>query len=164
MPSKTIVYCTTCKGRTQHLEQTLPQNLRHNVRDDAKFVVLNYNSTDHLNTFLQSSHREDMESGRLVVYEFKAATPFRMAHAKNMAHRCGALEGGSILVNLDADNFTGEGFSDFVMENMPDNFCFLWAKRIQDQTPKGINGRIAVVGKSFCQSRRVRREIQFVVP
>ena len=26
-----IVFCTTCKGRAQHLEQTLPQNLADNA-------------------------------------------------------------------------------------------------------------------------------------
>ena len=41
-----------------------------------------------------------------------------MAHAKNMAHRLGIIEGADILCNLDADNFTGPGFASYIAEQM----------------------------------------------
>ena len=50
-----IVFCTTCKGRAQHIEQTLPKNLADNARYlNCKFVVLDYNSPDHLQEYLCS--------------------------------------------------------------------------------------------------------------
>src|ERR1700678_3469629 len=92
----TVVFCTTCKGRTNHIERTLPKNLKDNP--NAKFVLVDYASQDHLSTYLAQAHMEDMIFGRLVVYSYRGEHPFRMAHAKNMAHRCGMLEGGDILV------------------------------------------------------------------
>jgi hypothetical protein len=107
-----IAMVTTCKGRTQHLERTLPQNLLDNSNyPNVKFIVLNYSSQDHLMAYLRDEHAEDIASGKLVVYTYPGADKFQMAHAKNMAHRLGILEGADILVNLDADNFTGPGFA-----------------------------------------------------
>ena len=148
-----IVYCTTCKGRAQHLERTLPKNLLDNsFHNDTKFLILNYNSPDHLLHYLEDHHLEDMESGRVVVYSFMGPGPFRMAHAKNMAHRLGMMEGADVLVNLDADNFTGEGFSEYLEDKFREENVFLWARMIQkgeDRLPRGCNGRIAVTSKAF---------------
>lgn len=72
-----IAFCTTCKGRTPHLELTLPRNVADNADyADAVFVVVNYNSRDNLAGYLES-HRALIESGRLVVYGFTEPTPFR---------------------------------------------------------------------------------------
>lgn len=144
--SESVVFCITCKGRTQHIEQTLPANLKDNP--GAKFVLLNYNSPDHLNEYLLENHKEDMESGGLVTYHSQTAGPFRMAHAKNMSHRLGILEGGTILVNLDADNYTGPGFADYVVRQMTGN-VFLWSRMIKGVHARGISGRIAVDANTF---------------
>ena len=143
-----VVFCTTCKNRAQHLRQTLPQNLADNPR--SKFVVLNYNTEDDLLEYLFSEHGDVIKAGRLVVYSNLIQPRFRMAHAKNMAHRLGILEGGEILVNLDADNLTGPGFEDFITESFADNQAvFLWANMIKGILPRGISGRIAVTRKAF---------------
>ena len=145
----TVVFCTTCKGRTNHIERTLPKNLRDNP--GTKFVLVDYNSQDHLSTYLAEKHMEDMIFGQLVVYSYRGEHPFRMAHAKNMAHRCGMLEGADILVNLDADNYAGLGFADYVAEQCTGD-SFLWARMVKDgdgRLPKGISGRIAVSRHAF---------------
>ena len=135
-----IVFCTTCKGRTQHLEVTLPQNLADNK--SSKFVILNYGDPGPLRKFL-SGFEKERESGRLVVYVHPCEGPFRMAHAKNMAHRLAMREGGDILVNLDADNFAGRDFDRYVEEqDMSSNF--LWAKMVKGEMTRGISGRIVV--------------------
>lgn len=147
-----IVFCTTCKGRAQHLEQTLPANLKDN-RDYAgcKFLLLDYNSTDHLTDYLHNSCRAEIERGRLVIYSYKQPGPFRMAHAKNLAHRLGILEGGDILVNLDADNLTGPGFASYIESRFAETTeeTFLWSKMVQGVLPKGISGRIVVTSRQF---------------
>ena len=167
-----IVFCTTCKGRVQHIEQTLPPNLSGNQH--SKFVILNYNSPDHLNEYLFSQHREAIESGRVVVYTMppgkNGPIPFAMAHAKNMAHRCGILEGGDILVNLDADNYAGEGFDQYIQEEFRQgdktflqamwnrwvvrNGCKEWLAEdpegvLGPPVPKGSNGRMVVSRDAF---------------
>ena len=151
-----IVFCSTCKGRTQHLEQTLPRNLADNESyPNCKFLVLDYNSGDNLLDYLRDTHAAAISGGRLVVYSFREPVPFRMAHAKNMAHRLGILEGAGILVNLDADNFTGPGFAEYVAERFEGGDVFLWANRNQpapERYPKGCNGRIAVSARAFLKT------------
>ena len=146
-----VALCTTCKGRTPHLSRTLPQNLKDNP--ESKCVVLDYNDQDSLAAYLRTNHTADMESGRLVVYQYRAPVPFRMAHAKNLAHRLGLLEGGDILVNIDADNFTGAGFGSYVADQFKDcEDVFLWGRMIKGQLPRGISGRIAVNRTGFLMS------------
>lgn len=154
MPQPTIVFCTTCKGRAAHIEKTLPKNLADN-RDypNAKFVIVDYTSPDHLKTYLQDNHRAALEDGRLAVYSYMHDGAFRMAHAKNLAHRLGIIEGGEVLVNLDADNFTGPGFASGIAEVFEGRSdLFLWARMIQmgaDRLPRGVNGRIVVSARAY---------------
>lgn len=128
-----IVFCITCKNRTQHLKLTLPQNLRDNAHyRPVKFVLLNYGSTDDLMPYLRQTHAEAIEHGRLVVYTHPYAGAFRMAHAKNLAHRLGIIEGAEILVNLDADNFTGPAFTQYITQAFARRRDqFLWGRMIQ---------------------------------
>ncbi len=145
-----VVFCITCKGRTQHLSRTLPPNLADNPK--AKFVLLDYNDQDSLAWYLKAEHAKDIASGRLCVYQYKEPVPFQMAHAKNMAHRLGILEGGDVLVNLDADNFTGVGFDDYLQDQFSDENVFLWSRMVKEgdgRLPRGISGRIAVTKDTF---------------
>jgi hypothetical protein len=141
-----IAFCVTCKGRAQHVKQTLPKNLADNAGyRDCVFIVLDYSSTDDLLEYLKSEHQADILCGKLVVYSFRGADKFKMAHAKNLAHRCGILEGADILVNLDADNYTGSGFARYIADTMRSDDKFLG---IGDMAPgprkRGVSGRIAL--------------------
>src|SRR5277367_3002690 len=152
-----IAFATTCKGRAQHIKQTLPRNLADNP--SAKFIILDYNSHDDLGLYLKLNHAYDIESGRLVVYSYSEQVPFRMAHAKNMAHRCAMREGAGILCNLDADNITGPHFDHYLktmfqradydrqMFGCPN--IFLWARMIPGQMKRGVSGRIAMTSRAF---------------
>ncbi len=139
-----IIFCITCKGRTGHLARTLPQNLRDNKR--AKFVLVNYNSQDHLDDYILSNHQDDLD--RLVVYRFTEPGPFRMAHAKNLAHRLAIREGADVLVNLDADNFTGPNFDQWLIANVNDQ-QFAYTHMKKGILPRGVSGRIAVTKHQF---------------
>ena len=107
-----IIFSTTCKGRALHVKQTLPRNLANNPR--SRFLILDYSSDDDLIPWLRAAHSADIAKGRVIVYSYPHAPKFHMAHAKNMAHRCAIHEGAEILVTLDADNFAGDHFEDFV--------------------------------------------------
>lgn len=157
-PPPRIAFCTTCKGRTQHLELTLPLNLADNADyPDLKIIVLNYNSRDHLVSYIRANHMAAIESGRLVVYHYSGVGPFKMAHAKNVAHRLAIMEGASILVNMDADNYAAPGFARFISEQFAaaTEESFMWARWNQpgtpaaDHIPKGCSGRIVVSPKAF---------------
>jgi Sulfotransferase domain/N-terminal domain of galactosyltransferase len=142
-----VAFCTTCKGRVQHVEETLPANLRGNPK--AKLLLVNYSSPDHLDEFVRKNHMADIESGRLSVYRFTEPGPFRMAHAKNVAHRLAMWEGADVIVNMDADNFAGDGFDDYVAEQLYDGSSFLWAHMKRGEMRRGISGRIAVTSHAF---------------
>jgi len=148
-----IVFCTTCKNRTQHLQQTLPKNLADNADyKNCKFLVLGYGAGQNdLRGYIDNIHVNAIESGRLVYYDFLATGPFHMAHAKNMAHRLGILEGGDILVNLDADNFTGPNFAAHVDKKF-DSGIFMWAKMQPGVLDRGISGRIVVSADAFIKA------------
>lgn len=152
-----LAFATTCKGRVQHVKRTLPRNLADNPC--AKFILLNYNSNDDLLTYLQSHHAQDIESGRLVIYSYMESGPFRMAHAKNMAHRLAMREGADILCNLDADNLTGPGFAEYVermfLQAGYDHAMFacpkmfMWARMVQGKMKRGVSGRIVMTSRAF---------------
>lgn len=142
-----VVFCTTCKGRSQHIKATLPLNLKHNPK--AKFVLVNYNSPDDLQDYIKRWHQKDINSGQLVFYNYYEPEKFHMAHAKNMAHRLGIREGGDILCNLDADNYTGEGFTEYIEQEFKTPDTFLYAEMVKGVLPRGISGRIVVTRQQF---------------
>lgn len=149
-----IVFCITCKGRAQHIRQTLPRNLADN-RDypNCQFVLLNYSSSDGLMEYVRDHHREAIEDNILKVYTYRTDGPFRMAHAKNMAHRLGIAEGADILVNLDADNYTGLGFARHVAWQFREPNIFMAIGKITPGiTPRGLSGRIAVTKEAFIRA------------
>lgn len=143
-----IVFCTTCKGRVQHLRRTLSQNMADNADyPNAHFVVLDYNDPGELQEYLKTEQAENIANGKLSVYGYYSwQGPFRMSHAKNLAHRCGLLEGADILVNMDADNYAAPGFASYIAEyaaTMGLREFFLWsnAKSIIGRARQGLAGR-----------------------
>jgi Sulfotransferase domain/N-terminal domain of galactosyltransferase len=167
-----IVFCTTNKNRSFHLAQTLPKNLASNPR--SKFVVLDYGSDnpDDVTAALDIYAKSD----RVSLYRFESCGPFRMAHAKNMAHRLGILEGGDVLVNVDADNYLHDGYEDFVERvfeggdalaglysannanpaaiSSVGGVPFIWSGHVRGKGKKlrGVSGRIAVTAEAFIKA------------
>jgi hypothetical protein len=117
------------------------------------FVLLDYNSQDGLAEWVRKECGWMIARGELVYYRFTEPGPFRMAHAKNLAHRLGMREGADVLVNLDADNFVGEGFAAYVRETFHANpNIFMWSgltKAAVPRLPRGVSGRIAVTRSDF---------------
>lgn len=161
-----VALTTTCKGRLNHLSLTLPKNLAdRGSHADAVNVVLDYNDRDGLGDYIQRAHSRDLDSGALVYYRTEDPEKFAMAHAKNMAHRCGLLEGGQIIVNVDADNWCGQDFPHYVNRRFVEadqNYeaVFLGTRGnhrgpgdlTRVKTPPGCFGRIAVSRDAFRQS------------
>mgnify|MGYP003386232729 FL=1 len=128
---------------------------------NVEFVVLDYGSEDGLGDWIKANFQHEIDSGRLI-YARTEAEHFKMAHAKNMAHR---LATGDVLCNVDADNFTGKGFSswlDGIFTEAPNtlvsphsvNFKQDIAHKISRRlgyppTPSGMGGRIAIMRENF---------------
>ena len=172
-----VVFCTTCKGRVQHLEKTLPRNIADNADyADCKFVVLDYCDPGPLRAYLWKHHQADMRSGRLVVYSYfgdqSADSPdilsnrvvpvdvsFHMAHAKNLAARCALLEGADILVTMDADNFARPGFARYIADNIEVGTCICPDFPLihsmphgPDRPARGYAGRLALRAQDFIKA------------
>jgi Sulfotransferase domain/N-terminal domain of galactosyltransferase len=149
MQSPRICFATTCKDRTEHLKQTLPRNLAENADyPNAVFVVLGYGDRNGLADYMRSPEiAPHIESGRVVYYNYPDGEGFQMALAKNLAHRCGILEGADLLVNTDADNYLGQGFARWLAGRFSPN-AFFWTAKTKG-VPRGVSGRIAVTKRQF---------------
>lgn len=150
-----IVFCTTCKNRSFHLAETLPKNLADNPR--STFLVLDYGDGPDLRATLNP-----LRCDRLKIYRHQNGGAFHMAHAKNMAHRLAMLEGAEVLVTLDADNFAGPNFEEFVTEKMKEPGVFLCPDHESIQKMawgpgstrplRGFAGRLAVRAQDFIKA------------
>lgn len=105
--------------RLHHLRKTLPKNISDNADyTDLEFVILDYNSKDNLALWINENMKEQIKSGRIVYYKTEKPEFFHRSHSRNMMFR---LAQGDILCNIDADNYTGEGFARFVNDKFLKN-------------------------------------------
>lgn len=114
LPPKKIAFCITCMNRLCHLQQTLEQNIVDNyMPDKVEFVLLDYNSTDGLEEWIKQNMQSYIDSGILVYYRTTEPQVYQRSHSRNMAFRLAHAE---ICCNLDADNFLGKGFAEFIIQ------------------------------------------------
>ncbi|WP_276482700.1 glycosyltransferase family A protein [Paraflavitalea pollutisoli] len=107
-----LSFCTVCMNRTEHLKQTLIRNIRDNIDyPQLEFVLLNYGSKDDLHEWVMNELAEYLATGTLQYYKADFPELFKMSHSKNMAFR---LATGDVLISVDADNYTGAGFAQYV--------------------------------------------------
>jgi predicted glycosyltransferase involved in capsule biosynthesis len=105
-----ICFITGYYKRLEHLKITLPKNLENNSKAD--FLILDYGSCEDLYAWIS----QYKDNPRILYYRFTLSTPFyHKCHAKNIAHR---LSTHPLQVDVDADNFTGEDFDLWVMDNL----------------------------------------------
>jgi hypothetical protein len=125
---------------------------------NAEFVILDYGDDNGIEgrtikQWLMDTYPQHIASGR-IRYARTEQTHFKMAHAKNMAHRLGT---GDVLVNLDADNVMGTGFAEWLDKKFRENEDTLarvvydnpFKKVLFPKYTKGLDGRIAVSVSNF---------------
>ncbi|HTI10441.1 MAG TPA: glycosyltransferase family A protein [Puia sp.] len=109
---KKISICTVCMNRLNHLSSTLPVNIGENQHlPHVEFVLLDYNSSDGLETWVKDNLSRYIDSGILKYYKTCDPAYFETAHSRNMAIK---LASGDIFCMTDADNFTGPGYIGWV--------------------------------------------------
>lgn len=108
-----ISFCTTCHNRAKDLRKTLVQNIRDNLDyPNLEFVVLNYNSGDDLHKLMQLSDlRFPIKLSKVKYFITRQPQSYNFPHSKNVAFRAAS---GKIVVNIDADAYTGKGFASFI--------------------------------------------------
>jgi predicted glycosyltransferase involved in capsule biosynthesis len=133
-------------GRAHHLKQTLPANLVHNSNVDTEFVVLSYNSKDDLHEWMQQFLATNPMAFRVAYFHERTAQFFDPRHAKNVAH---LLATGDVVVNLDADNFTGPEYATKLVELFASpNVCVT-----TNDVNKSMSGKIALRKDAFLRLR-----------
>ncbi len=144
-PEHRISLCTVCMNRLAHLKQTLPQNIIDNLEyGNIEFVVLNYNSTDQMEEWFQQNMGVYVQMGIVKYYRTTEPKSFDHSKSRNMALR---LAQGDIICNIDADNFTGKGFAQFIADTFAENEnCFI---RGDIQLRYDLGGRICMWKKDF---------------
>jgi GT2 family glycosyltransferase len=114
MAMKKISFCTVCMNRLSYLRQTLPVNLTQNASDpDVEFILLDYNSKDDLENWVRTELEGYIATGKLKYFKTFEPEYFSMAHSKNLALK---LAKGDILGMIDADNYTGTGYAQWIRQ------------------------------------------------
>lgn len=139
-----ISFCTTCMNRGDHLKATLVENVADNKDcDGLEFVVVDYNSKDGVEAWVRDTMGDHIRSGRVRFVAERRAPWFERTHAKNIAHLAAT---GDVLVNIDADNFTGPGYAAYVAtvfsEGHPVVLTTSW-------TVKDTTGKIGLTASLF---------------
>ena len=153
-----ISYCTTCMGRTFHLKKTYLKNISDNLNyPRVEFILINYNSQDNMDEWVKQELSSYIEKGLVVYYKTNNPEEFHMGKAKNLSHR---LATGDILVNLDADNFTGKDnafYLNYISNRKGNGYIFQFSKR--DFRFFDTSGRIAVSKKDFYLANGYREDL-----
>ncbi|WP_083480833.1 glycosyltransferase family 2 protein [Flavobacterium chungangense] len=140
-----ISFCTVCMNRLSFLKETLPKNIENNLDyGNVEFIVLNYNSTDELDQWINTEMSQYIKQGVLKYIKTSEPEYFLMSHSKNVVSKQAT---GDIVCNVDADNFIGEGFANFINES------FLKGENIYLSVDKGTQrdccGRICLKKDDF---------------
>lgn len=108
-----ISLCTVCMGRTEDLKKTLIQNIFDNEDyPNLEFVILNYNSMDDMDIFMTSNLIYPyVRNGRIKYLRTSVPKFYSTSHSRNIAFRNAS---NSIVINVDADNYTGKGFANYI--------------------------------------------------
>ncbi len=150
-----ISFCTVSMDRLHHLKQTLPQNIVDNLGyPNVEFVLLDYNSKDGLEEWVNDEMSEYIDSGILVYYKTEEPTHFHRSHSRNVMFK---LASGDILVNLDADNFAGKDFASFVNDKFNEDDNIFMAPKFGNGD--GAYGKVCVKKEDFLSIRGYDEEI-----
>lgn len=141
-----ISLCTVCMNRLHHLKVTLPKNIEDNLKyGNVEFVILDYNSSDELEVWIKTEMAKYLEKGIVNYFKTDEPTFFLRSHAKNVVSRCAS---GEIICNVDADNFTGKGFVDYVNNEFNKSQAIFMATNINN-TSRDSGGRICMKTSDF---------------
>lgn len=140
---KKLSFCITCKNRLHQISETLPINLLHNAAaaDQVEFVLVDFSSRDGLREWVIENFQEELRTGYLKYFFTESLPGWHEAKAKNTAHYHAT---GSILVNLDCDNFTGAEGGLFVLQQFEKFGKNLLLHQYGGEMTDGTYGRVSM--------------------
>jgi len=143
-----ISFCIACMNRFWQIKHTLVKNLKDNEEDKdiVDFVLVDFNSQDGLKDFVLNNFKKELEEGYLKFYFTEELQNWHAPIAKNTPHR---LAKGDILVNLDADNYTGYRGGKFLLDKYKSNDRNIFIHQGQGIYGKGNSGRVSYYKEDF---------------
>jgi glycosyltransferase involved in cell wall biosynthesis len=140
-----ISICTTAMNRLSDIQQTLEKNIIDNLDyPRVEFVLLDYNSSDGLEQWVNKNLMKYIASEKLVYFRTEKPKYYSMAHSRNVAFKAAS---GDIVNNVDGDCFTNAGFATFInrMANeQPEKAIFAKSKQL-------LRGRLGFFKKEFIE-------------
>ena len=132
-----ISFFTAMKNRFEHIKQTFPKNIESARRyGNFQWVLLNYGCTDpRTEQWVQKVIRPLTETGEVDYYHFEEPSHFRFAHARNIGLH---LARGELACNVDADNYIGDDFAEYLAARLQKKKRFVRLSGIK----RGAKGRI----------------------
>ncbi|MEN0053137.1 MAG: glycosyltransferase family A protein [Mucilaginibacter sp.] len=138
-------FCTVSMNRLHHLKETFIRNIEDNVDyDNIEHILLDYNSSDGMEKWVKDHCATYIEDKKVVYYRTAAPQNFHRSHSKNMLLR---LAEGDVVCFIDADNFTGKGYANYIntiLKNNQDAFVSTIGKRV-------TNNATDVLGRACCK-------------
>lgn len=143
-----LSFCITCMNRFWQIKDTLLQNLNDNKidKDYIDFILVDFNSQDGLKDFVLTNFQQELKVGYLKYYFTRELKYWDSQIAKNTSHR---LSSNDIIVNLDADNFTGYRGGKFLLDKYKLNNRNIFIHQGQGIFGKGNSGRISCYKEDF---------------
>jgi hypothetical protein len=106
-------------NRLHHIEQTFLKNINDNISTkNIEFILLDYNSNDGLEEWVRTNCVDHIDSGLVKFFITREPQYFNRSHSRNLAFK---LANGELLCNVDADNYLGENFAEFIVDNFSNN-------------------------------------------
>jgi len=133
-------------NRLEHLKKTLPKNIEDTMAyGNFEFVVLDYNSKDGLEEWIMAKMSPYIDTGQLKYVKTRIPKYFLRSHSKNVAAKSST---GDIICNVDADNYIGKGFADYINQEFTKHqHIFLMVQ--ENPKKKDCFGRICSLREDF---------------
>lgn len=143
-----ISFCISCMNRFWQVKNTLVQNLKDNYEDKdiVEFILIDFNSNDGLKDFVLDKFKKEVKEGYLKYYFTQELDSWNAPITRNTTH---IIANGDILVNLDADNYTGYRGGKFLLDIYKNNDRNIFVHQGEGIFGKGNSGRISYYKEDF---------------
>ena len=133
-----LSFGTSCMERLHHLSETYIKNIDTalNFDDTITFVLLNYNSKDGMDKWVNENLNTYIQNGTVRYLHTTTPKVFSQSHTKNITMKHGS---GDVVCNLDADNYISEKF----LQKLYDVFTESDPVILAGERLEGVAGRIA---------------------
>ncbi|WP_420317654.1 glycosyltransferase family A protein [Ekhidna sp.] len=145
---KLLSFCITHQNRFEYLKETLSKNLDDNrsLSEKIEFVLVDFSLDENIRDWIASNFIEDIKIGYLKFFQTDTLKKWSASIAKNTSHM---LADGSILTNLDCDNFVGKNGAEFVIDQFKNSDKELIFWQYSGVKYGGSFGRISISSKVF---------------